>query len=428
MNQDFSMYICARAWQIIVSIGVVLATFALAATVQAQSFRVVYTLPQEWFASQLTTDKAGNLYGVTANSGYGQDDETCEDGCGAVFELYRKNSQWVLTTLYTFPGAADGFNPQGQLTFGPDGSLYGTTLYGGYWGYGTLYRVTPLCKTMCNEWITWKHTVLYNFEGGNCDTGCDGRYSSTPVTFDHAGNVYGMTEYGGLGNDGVGQGTVFEVSPRSIRGAKWQETQLHAFGKTKDDGTQPQGGLLRDDAGNLFGTTVTGGDNGLGTVFELVSNDNRFTEVILHSFNDSDGAHPVSRLIADVAGNLYGTTYGGSSGGTVFELSPTGNGWTFSILYNSQPGQASGLRGLAIDASGNLYGVGFTGGKSYVGTIYKLTPTENGWAYTSLHDFTGALDGENPESLYLDSGGNLYGSAHCGSGCETSLIWSITRD
>jgi hypothetical protein len=416
-----------RTFHVIVGIGIVLAAFAVVVPARAQTFHVLSTLPDEWFSSQLTMDQAGNLYGVTANSGYGEDDEMCEDGCGAVFELYRNNSQWVLITLYTFQGVADGFNPQGHLTFDPNGAvLYGTTLDGGFWGYGTVYRLTPLCNTVCNGWLPWKHTVLYNFQKGNCDTGCDGRYPSTPVTFDQAGNLYGITEFGGIGNNGTGAGTAFKVSPRSPRGAKWEEKQLHVFGTTQTDGREPQGSLLRDNDGNLYGTTLTGGDNNLGTVYDLVDNQEKFSEVVLHSFNDSDGAYPVSGVIADPSGNLYGTTYSGSSGGTVYELSPSGNGWTFSILYKPQPGQASSLEGLAIDAAGSLYGVGFEGGKFNVGTIYKLTPTENGWVYTSLHDFTGALDGEYPESLYLDSRGNLYGSAHCGTGCETSLIWMIT--
>ncbi len=226
----------------------------------------------------------------------------------------------------------------------------------------------------------------------------------------------------------MGQGTVFELSPppRGPREGKWQETQLHAFGKTQSDGTQPQGGLLRDNDGNLYGTTLSGGDNNFGTVYELAASGRRFSEVVLHNFNYTDGAYPQTGLIADRSGNLYGSTYSGTSGGTVYELSPSGDGWRFSVLYTSQPGQAAWLRNLAIDGGGNLYGVGYAGGKFNVGTIYKLTPTNNGWVYTSLHDFTGALDGEYPESLYLDSGGNLYGSAHCNTGCESSLIWMIT--
>lgn len=414
----------ARGFQIIVGVGIIFAVFALGATVQAQTFQVISTLPTEWFASQLTSDEAGNLYGVTANSGEYRDNEICEDGCGAIFELYRQGPQWVLITLYTFQGVADGFNPAGQLTFGPDG-LYGTTLYGGFWGFGTVYRLTPLCKTVCNGWLPWRHSVLYSFQNGNCDTGCDGRYSSTPVTFDQSGNLYGITEYGGLGNNGMGQGTVFRLSPRSLGGVKWQETQLYAFGEIQDDGVQPQG-VLRDAAGNLYGTTVNGGDYNFGAVYELENKDNAFTEVVLHSFDYSDGAHPVSGLIADASGNLYGTSYGGASGGTVFELSRSANGWTFNVLYNSQPGHASSLQGLAIDTAGNLYGVGYAGGMFNDGAIFKLTPSANGWVYASLHDFTGALDGEYPESLYLDSRGNLYGSAHCGSGCDTSIIWMIT--
>ena len=198
------------------------------------------------------------------------------------------------------------------------------------------------------------------------------------------------------------------------------------FSATHSWTERAQGGLLRDDTGNLYGTTVTGGANNLGAVYELVNSDNTFSEVVLHSFTGSDGAYPLTGLITDPAGNLYGVTYGGASGGTVFELSPSDSGWTFQVLYNAQPGQASSLVGLAIDAAGNLYGVGGEGGKFNVGAIYKLTPTQNGWVYSSLHDFTGALDGDYPESLYLDPTGNLYGSAHCGAGCQTSLVWMIT--
>jgi uncharacterized repeat protein (TIGR03803 family) len=415
----------AHALHIILAVAVAIAAFALAVPVRAQTFQVLYTLPTQWFSSQLTMDSSGNLYGVTANNGEFNDGEQCEDGCGAVFELSRQNSQWVLITLYTFLGVADGFSPQGQLTFGPDG-LYGTTLYGGFWGYGTVYRLTPLCETVCNGWLPWKHTVLYSFLGGDCNTGCGGRYPTTPVTFDQAGSIYGVTEYGGFGNSGTGQGTAFELSPLSIHGTKWKETQLHAFGKTQSDGIQPQGRLLRDSAGNLYGTTLNGGENNYGTVYELKYAQNTFTEVVLHTFNFADGAYPLGGLVADPSGNLYGATYGGSAGGTVFELSPSGNGWKYTVLYNSQPGQASSLENLAIDAAGNLYGAGYAGGKFNVGAIYKLTPAENGWVYSDLHDFTGALDGEYPESIYLDPRGNLYGSAHCNTSCDTSLIWMVT--
>ncbi len=413
-----------RALHIILSIAVALCASVWAIPAQAQNFQVISTLPTGWFASQITTDQSGNLYGVTATSSQDRDREICEDGCGAVFELYQHNSQWVLNTLYTFLGVADGFNPSGQLTFGPDG-LYGTTVYGGFWGFGTVYRLTPLCETVCNGWLPWKHTVLYDFEQGNCDTGCDGQYPSTPVAFDHARNLYGVTEYGGFGNNGASWGTLFRLSPRSLGGKKWGETQLHVFGKTHSDGMLPQGAVLMDKAGNLYGTTLWGGDNNFGTVYELINNDNEYSEVVLHSFNDSDGAYPQSGLVVDSSGNLYGATFGGASGGTVFELSPAANSWTYKVLHNFQPGEASSLKNLAIDAAGNLYGVGYTGGTLDLGSIYKLTPTKNDWVYTSLHDFTGDLDGEYPESLYLDSRGNLYGSAHCNISCESSLIWMI---
>ena len=201
-----------RALHIIFSIAFALCAFAWAIPAQAQNFQVISTLPTGWFASQLTADRSGNLYGVTATSGDNRDGEICEDGCGAVFELYSHNSQWVLITLYSFLGVADGFNPSGQLAFGPDG-LYGTTMYGGFWGLGTVYRLAPLCDIVCNGWLPWTHTVVYDFEQGDCNTGCDGRSPSTPVVFDHAGSVYGVTEYGGFGNNGESWGMLFRIRP-----------------------------------------------------------------------------------------------------------------------------------------------------------------------------------------------------------------------
>lgn len=414
----------ARVLDIIVSLAFALGAFAWALPLQAQDFQVISILPIDWFASQLTADQAGNLYGVTSTSGGDTDSETCDNGCGAVFELYQHNSQWILTTLYTFLGVADGFNPAGQLTFGPDG-LYGTTIRGGFWGFGTVYRLAPLCETVCNGWLPWKHIVLYDFKEGNCNTRCDGQYPVTSVLFDHARNLYGTTEYGGFGDNGASWGTLYRLSPRSLRGKKWEETQLHIFGKTNSDGTLPRGAVLMDKSGNLYGTTLRGGDNNFGTVYELIDTGNGYSEVVLHSFNYNDGAYPQSGLVVDSSGNLYGTTSDGVSGGTVFELSPEGNRWTYKVVHNFQPGEASLLENLAIDAAGNLYGVGYAGGSLDLGTIYKLTPTKNDWVYTSLHDFTGDLDGEYPESLYLDSRGNLYGSAHCNTSCESSLIWTI---
>ena len=281
-----------------------------------------------------------------------------EDGCGAVFELYQHNSQWVLSTLYTFLGVADGFNPSGQLAISGRMAYMERPCTAVSGALARVHRLTPLCDIVCNGWLPWKHTVVYDFEQGNCNTGCDGQYPSTPVAFDHARNLYGVTEYGGFENNGM----LFRLSPRSLRGKKWGETQLHVFGKTHSDGMLPQGAVLMDKAGNLYGTTLWGGDNNFGTVYELIDNDNQYSEVVLHSFNDSDGAYPQSGLVVDSSGNLYGATFGGASGGTVFELSPAGNSWTYKVLHNFQPGEAASLKNLAIDAAGNLYGVGYTGG------------------------------------------------------------------
>ena len=273
-----------------------------------------------------------------------------------------------------------------------------------------------------------KFKTLYSFTGGT-----DGGYPYAGVIIDQAGNLYGTTYEGGdLSCYGNGCGTVFELTPNSKGG--WKEKVLYSFsGGT--DGLLPRAGLTFDQAGNLYGTTQSGGAYGGGTVFELTPNpDGSWTKETLHSFTGTDGRGPVAGLIFDQAGNLYGTTGQGgnpndcvndSGCGVVFKLTPNADGsWTEKTLYSFTGGSKDDgdpWASLVFDQAGNLYGT--TEGVTGNGTVFELTPNADGtWKEKTLHHFTGG-DGRNPVgSLIFDQAGNLYSTAWAGgdgnySGC-----------
>jgi uncharacterized repeat protein (TIGR03803 family) len=363
----------------------------------------------------LIFDGSGNLYGTTYIGGI----YSCNgiaSYCGTAFELSPTRDGWTEKVIHNFGNGADGANSSAGMIFDASGNLYGTTAYGGSYGYGTVFELSPSPSG------GWSEKVLHHF---NYD-GKDGFNPAAALFADSAGNLYGTTPGGGK-FDG---GTVFELIRASD--GSFTEKILHSFVFNGADGVNPFGALIADASGNLYGTTSGGGRYGWGTVFELSSAaGGNWTEKILHNFNynGKDGVQPGSTLAFDSAGNLYGTAAGGVNGwGAVFELTPSPNGnWMEKVLHSFNLRATDGANpngGVTIDASGNLYGTTFSGGLYTYGTVYELSPAAGGgWMEKILHNFSGTLksgtldgtDGREPESaVILDAAGNLYGTTYQG--------------
>jgi uncharacterized repeat protein (TIGR03803 family) len=386
---------------------------------QATTFNVIYSFTGGADGSTpyagLTMDAVGNLYGTTLAGAAGH---------GTVFKLAKAGSGWTFTTLYSFAGGTDGAGPRAKVIIGSDGNLYGETFAGGGSacggrGCGTIFTVRKVCPgPICH----WTEAVLYRFTGGT-----DGGEPTGGLLFDRSGNLYGTTEIGGKphGCGNIGCGTVFKMTKS---GGSWTETVLYEF-QGGTDGSFPNGGVIFDSYGNLYGTTCCGSIHNAGTVFELTPGVGGWSEKILYAFQGSnDGNEPDTGLIFDTAGNLYGSTiFGGSGrGGTVFELTPSGGSWTFNLLYSAS-GNAGPFGTLSMDATGSLYGTTCQDGQHLLGSAFKLTRSLGSWTYSSLHDFTGNDDGGLPEStLIFDARGNLYGTASYAGTHGDGVIIEIT--
>jgi len=344
-------------------------------------------------------DAAGNLYGVTDGGGIG--------GNGTIFELvYHGPGEYTLTTLYEFnayPG--DGYGPGVGLVRDSVGNLYGTTQWGGAYGAGIAFELSPAAGG------AWNYQILYSFSSA-----CGGGLPEGRLYMDGAGNLYGTTEIGGANCSG----TVFKLTPGQ---GGWIEKDIHTFtGST--DGANPVGGLIADGAGNLYGTTDGGGTGLYGVVYELSPSGSFWAETVLYSFQkENDGNAPTGELVRDAAGNLYGLT-GNADGSydksTAFELSPSPSGWIETIIHRFSQSTPAGYNphsGLVADSAGNLYGANYYGGAYDAGTVFKLSPNgSGGWNDTVLITFNGT-NGANPlGNLILDATGNIYGSAFHGDG------------
>jgi uncharacterized repeat protein (TIGR03803 family) len=405
------------------AVNLLMALVAILGVAQGQE-RVIYSVPgtSEAAPSVWAKDDNGNLYGVTYFNG--------PSFAGTVFELSPSVTGWNETLLYAFQDTPDGFEPTG-LARDAAGNLYGTTIYGGahsnpqcIHNCGTVFELSP------NSSGGWSEAVIYNFTGGE-----DGGNPQAPVIVDASGNLYGTTGNGGPGQVGV----VFELSPSS---GSWSYTRLYYFGEQgSHDGAFPSAAITRDAAGNLYGTTPSGGLYEKGIAFKLTSASNGgWKETVLHNFGESssDGAVPFAGLILDAAGNLYGAASAGGghcSGtslgcGTVFRLASWQSGWKETTLYKfaGPPDASSPDFAVVFDGQGNLYGAANGGSASHCqlfgpcGAIFKLAHTTQGWKETVLHSFSGSPDGNQVNGPPMfGKGGLLYGgTTYGGTGACTS--------
>jgi uncharacterized repeat protein (TIGR03803 family) len=329
----------------------------------------------------LIMDSSGDLYGTTFG------DSTIS---GTVFEL----APGSLTTLASF--VTNGSSPIGGLIRDSSGNLYGTASGGGAFNYGTVFELAQGSSTI---------TALASF-----NYGIDGTNPVAGLIMDGSGNLYGTASAGGA----IADGTVFELAKGS-----GTITTLAPFNGT--DGADPQAALIMDSSGNLYGTTVSGGSSGDGTVFELTRSDKL---IALVSFNGTDGANPYAGLIMDSSGNLYGATVsGGASGlGTAFELVKRSRKLITLASFSGTDG-ANPYAGLIMDGSGNLYGTTEKGGASGDGSVFELA--RGSGTITTLASFNGT-DGANPYAgVIMDSSGNLYGTTDGGGAPGYGTVFEL---
>jgi uncharacterized repeat protein (TIGR03803 family) len=388
-------------------------TFSLVAGAWAATGTVLYNFAGGKDAAnpkaRLVFDAKGNLYGTTTGGG--------ASGQGAVFELTPVSGGWTESVIYSFQGSGDGSLPAAGLIRDRKGNLYGTFYMGGALGHGGIFELSPASGGV------WTKKLLYSFSGGN-----DGGQPVSGLIFDKKGNLYGTTDLDGAD----GQGVAYKVTPDSHGG--WTESVLYTFTGQNGDGSGPGGSLIFDKAGNLYGLTVAGGIGNQGTVFKLTpGSGGKWKESVLYKFlGGNDGATPAtSDLILDPKGNLYGTTTnGGSAGfGTIFKLTHINKGrWRESVLYTF-PGGADGgnpYAGLVRDAAGNLYGTTASGVHGAGGVVFKLAHAAGGkWTESVLYTVDGAGNGSYA-GLIRDKAGNLYGTTEFGGPQFAGNVFEVT--
>jgi hypothetical protein len=366
-------------------------------------------------------------------------------------------ASWKEKVLYSFQGGlTDGSTPAGGVVFDKAGNLYGATTGGGTqnctpiaYACGLVFQLSPPAR----KGDAWTETVIYQFKGKSSN---DASVPTSGLMIDAAGNLYGVTAYGGSGDcvllgTNAGCGTVYELTPPTQKGGAWTETLLYSF-LSGNDGYFPQGNLTFDAKGNLYGATLFGGGKGTtcnqfyggncGTVFELSPPKQKagvWTEQVLHSFaGGTDGANPNGGLVSHnsivygttLSGGNQGCTTGGTAGcGTVFQLNPVGrqHKWAERKLHVFAGGSQDTNNpnfGVVLDRNGNLFGTttGGYGGDS--GAIFELIhPSKSGgsWKEVLLLEFQNC-NGQyecRPLGLMFDSAGSLYS--------ETGLLFLMKR-
>jgi uncharacterized repeat protein (TIGR03803 family) len=379
---------------------------------------------------RLIADSAGDLLGTTSEGG--------ANGDGTVFEITKIGSSYASTptTLASFNGA-DGDAPFAGLTADAAGNLFGTTANGGL-GFGTSAfpagTVFEVAKNSGGYASTPAALVTFN---------ADGRFPEGSLITDATGDLFGTTYEGGLidPSTGNGSGTVFEIPYIKGSYASTPTTLVHFNGTDGATGANPLGGLIVDAAGDLFGTTQNEGANGNGTVFEIPYSDDSYasTPTTLVNFDGTNGSAPEAGLIADSAGDLFGTTEGGGTdaAGTVFEI-PCVDG-----TYASTPTTLASFNAgnpqsdLIADAAGDLFGVTTMGGAGF-GTVFEIAKAGSSYASTpkTLASFPGVTGGNGSHpysgqsdpsgSLFADATGNLFGTAYFGGPSDDGTVFELT--
>jgi uncharacterized repeat protein (TIGR03803 family) len=359
-------------------------------------FNVLYTFTGSGGGANsfagLVQDANGNFYGTTIAGGSGT--------VGTVFKLAPNGTE---TVLYNFTDGTDGGGPYGKLVLDQQGNLYGTTYAGGFHtcNCGVAFKIDP----------SGQETVLHTFLGGD-----DGATPYSGLAFDKKGNLYGITNAGG---GACNCGTVFKLAPDGTA------TILHDFAGGSD-GAFPfyNSDLTVDKLGNLYGVTYQGGGScNCGTIYKV---DTSGKESILYAFADgSDGAYPVTNLLADKSGNFYGTTrYGGSgNAGTVFKLAPDN---TKTVLYSFAGSGDGGApqAGVVADKLGNLYGTTELGGGNDAGVVFRVAPDGG---ETVLHSFSGGADGNEPYgALFAGKKKELYGTSTSGGTNGLGTVFEVS--
>jgi uncharacterized repeat protein (TIGR03803 family) len=380
--------------------------------------------------TSLVRDSAGDFYGAAQAGGNAACAPT---GCGVIFKLSNSTGTWVETVIHSFTGGADGSFPVALIL--SQGNLFGVAELGGTKGFGEVFKMAPNAGG-------WGFRILHSFPASPSD----GTYPDY-LAFDAVGNLYGAA--GGDTNtthcpaSGLGCGLVYKLTP--TQAGPWKETVLHRFQGAPSDGNGP-GAFVFDSAGNLVGLAGAGGaacpnnfNIGCGTVYQLTpTSSGPWTETTLHTFNGNDGSAPYALLI-DSAGNLFGTAFeGGIPGcntgtcGVVFELSPNSSGgWSDTTIHKfNGAGDGNFPSSIAFDAAGNLYSSTEFAGPFNAGTVIELSPNSGGtWSETVLFDFPTYTDGGSPAGLFVDSSGNIFGTAFNGgdkSSGGDGLIFRLT--
>lgn len=344
----------------------------------------------------LAIDRFGNLFGVTQLGGGGG------SGNGIVYSMTRSGYYFIARRL----GPDDGINPFGGLTLDKAGNVWGTALRGGANNSGTVFQMSSTA-----------FTVKYAF------TGTEGNQPGTPLLIDPNGNVWGTTGGGGSSNFG----TIFKLSfPPSL-------SPTYSYLSASPTGAYPSSGLTRDRQGNLLGVLPVGGTSGVGVLYKF---DRRGVFSVVRNLTGADQVYyPQGNLLIDRSGNIYGTTSQGGSfgGGTVYRI-PAGGGAP-AILHGFgdttvKDGQYP-IGGVTLDKAGNLWGVTSEGGANSMGTIFKISSTGT---YELVHSFSGD-DGEKPYGpLALDRKGVLWGTTqlggadapYCADGYGCGVLFKVT--